>query len=434
MPTEALGQFALAAASLPAKLRHFAEANQLAELVYLGTCNRIELLYVFQDSSSAVDLRGNAFELLTGRKPVPGEAERTMKCWSGEGAAEHLFLVASGLDSACLGENEIVAQLRQAFERSAELDLLGVQLRSIGELALQISAKVRSQTQIGHGRISLAEIAVDRLIEGDRVLANDLTSLPIALVGVSPMIERVAQSLCERHVPLLMVNRSVPKGRQFAEKYAASFMSLDAFVATPPAVAAVVTAVGAAVPVIASNCLKKIQSQLGDHRALSVVDFGVPANVDPIVCRELLVERIGMDELAAHADKNRHDRNARAAAARVLIDSALDELRESTSEKLYSPLLGALQNRYQLTAREGLLRLFKKELSGLSEQERVEIERWCYAIARRFAHIPSIGLRGLIRKGPPGSLDAFIEALDAPFAEELRLALDRAEQRSESRK
>ncbi len=425
LPADALANFALAETELPDKLRAFARSNALSELVYLGTCNRIELLYVCEDATQLADLRSQGFELLTGRKPAPGEAERTIRCWLGEGAAEHLFMVASGLDSACLGENEIVAQLRRALERSAEIGLLGTELRAIGELALQISARVRSQTQIGRGRTSLGEIAVEQLLESLPVLGSAEVAPRIVLIGISPMIARVAQSLRDRGIPYVVVNRTVAKAELFAKEHNASFMSLESFLNNPPAVGAIVTAVGAEEPIVSTICLKKIQSRLKVGEVLSVIDFGVPPNIDPAICEQLNIRRVGMTDIAEWAERSRSDRGSQAAAARLLIDAALDELRESISERLYKPLLGALQNRYQLTAREGLNRLFKKDLSGLGEQERLEIERWCFTLAKRFAHIPSLGLRGLIRKGPPGSIDAFIEALDAPFSEELRTALSK---------
>ena len=434
LASASLAGFSVSETELPSKLREFADEHHLAELVYLGTCNRIELLYVFADTTPVADLRVKGFQLLTGRAPAPGEAERTIKAWLGEGAAEHLFLVASGLDSACLGENEIVAQLRRAFERSAELELLGAQLESIGEIALQVSAKVRSETQIGRGRISLAEIAVEQLMSVMSQVSQVGTVPPVALIGVSPMNARIAQSLRDRGIPLLSVNRTVEKAQRFAAEFGGTSMSLDQFVADPPAIRALVSAVAAPEPVIRSSCLAKILARSGSGDKLVVVDFGVPANIDAGDFGERDLVRFGMDELVAQGQRSLDGRNSQAAAARILIDAALDELRESTTERLYAPVLGALQSRYQLTAREGLNRLFKKELSGVGEHERAEIERWCYMIAKRFAHIPSLGLRGLIRKGPPGSVDAFIEALDTPFSSELRSALSRAPRSSESPK
>ena len=92
-----------------------AAALGVAELVYLATCNRVEILYRERDGRRAADRRRDVFRVLTGQEPQPGEAEHLLRGWQGEGAVEHLFVVAAGLDSAQLGEREIQGQLRDAL-------------------------------------------------------------------------------------------------------------------------------------------------------------------------------------------------------------------------------------------------------------------------------------------------------------------------------
>ena len=106
-------------------------------------------------------MRRDAFQLLTRRAAAPGEAERRLRAWHGEGAAEHLFLTAAGLDSACVGEIEILGQVRHAQERSLELGLCGPTLGLVFEEALRIAGRVHGGTKLAEGRVSLAEIAVE---------------------------------------------------------------------------------------------------------------------------------------------------------------------------------------------------------------------------------------------------------------------------------
>ena len=140
--------------------------------------------------------------------------------------------------------------------------------------------------------------------------------------------------------------------------------------------------------------------------------------------RKLDIERIGMDRITIEAERNRNARLVEAAQARELVDDALLRLHDRFADRLYGPLFGALQRRYRHTAQEGVKRLLKKELKGLGPAEREAIEAWCEVLARRFAHIPCLGLRGLLYNGPDGSLDAFLDGLDPEFADELRQALE----------
>jgi len=149
----------------------------------------------------------------------------------------------------------------------------------------------------------------------------------------------------------------------------------------------------------------------------------VPGDVDPAVCAKLTIARVGMDEIVRRAEQSRAARLVEAAPAREQVDQALDELQDRFTERYYGPLFGALQQRYRRTAQEGVKRLLKKDLKALGETERAAIEVWAEVLARRFAHIPCLGLRGLLHDGPDGSLEAFLGGLEPEFADELRAAL-----------
>ena len=129
-------------------------------------------------------------------------------------------------------------------------------------------------------------------------------------------------------------------------------------------------------------------------------------------------------ELVEHTERNRAARLVEAAQARELVDAALARLHDRFAERVYGPLFGALQKRYRRTAEEGVKRLLRKELKGLGQTEREAIEVWTEVLARRFAHIPCLGLRGLLHDGPEGSLEAFLSGLDPEFADELRAAVE----------
>jgi glutamyl-tRNA reductase len=416
--SEALAEFALQQERAAAQLQDFARRLQLEELAYLATCNRVELIFARSERTPVQDLRRDAFTLLTGRAPAQGEAERRLRAWAGEGAAEHLFLTAAGLDSACVGETEIVGQVRYAQERALELGLCGPSLGLVFEEALRIAGRVRGGTKLAEGRVSLAEIAVQQLRE--RIAR---TPGRIALVGVSPMTERAAISLAQAGLELTIVNRSVDKAAALATRYGAQHMSLGAFRERPPAVEAILTATGAGEPILDQAALERLAAHTASGQPPLIVDMAVPGDVDAGVCQKLSITRIGMDEIARHAEQSRAARLVEAAPAREQVDQALDELQDRFTERYYGPLFGALQQRYRRTAQEGVKRLLKKDLKALGETERAAIETWAEVLARRFAHIPCLGLRGLLHDGPDGSLEAFLSGLEPEFADELRAAL-----------
>src|SRR6188768_2880406 len=98
-------------------------------------------------------LQSRRADLRAQRAHAHGEAERRLRAWQGEGAAEHLFMTAAGLDSACVGETEIVGQVRYSQERALELGLCGPSLGLVFEEALRIAGRVRGGTKLAEGRV-----------------------------------------------------------------------------------------------------------------------------------------------------------------------------------------------------------------------------------------------------------------------------------------
>lgn len=415
--SQSIADFTIDESTIEDRLQEFAKAQNLTELGYLATCNRVELIYSRGNGANGVDLRPQVFELLRGRVPLDGEAERRMRAWSGEGAAEHLFLVAAGLDSACVGETEISGQVRRCHERARSMELSGNALDIVFEEAQKIGARVRGETRLGYGRVSLAEIASQRLIEHVNESINT-----VALVGVSPMTERAAQSLKDAGVALLFVNRSAARAEALANQFHGTHMSLEQFRATPPQIGALLSATGSPEPVLDRAALERIKSAASGE-ALLIIDMAIPPDVEAEVCRELDIQRLDMDTINQIAESNRAARLVESADAREHVDEALNKLNDRFAERYYAPLMGALQQRYQRTAREGVQRLLKKDLKGLGDTERAAIQTWCDVLARRFAHIPCLGIRGLVHSGPEGSVEAFLSGLEPEFADELRAAI-----------
>ena len=403
--SEALADYSLAAESRDACLGAFARAEGLAELAYVETCNRVEI--VFAGKPETGDLRVPALELLTGVEPSPGEAERTLKAWRGEGACEHLFLVAAGLDSAAVGEVEIAGQVRLARDRAEAAGLCGPRLSLLFEEAGRIAAAVRDGTRLGEGSVSLAEVAMSHV---RRRLAR--TPGTVALIGISAMTERAALSLAKAQVPFLVVNRTPDNARALARRFDVANISLADFRQSPPPVEVVLSATGSPEPVVDAQTLARLVgvTASGGEPPLAI-DMAVPADIDADASRELGVVRIGMDEIVHEAESNREARLLAAADARALVDEALPRLRDKVVDRVYGPLFGALQKHYQETAAVAVQRL-ARDLGELDDETRGRIDVWAGSLARRMAHLPTVGLKGLMRYGPEGSLDAFLQGLD----------------------
>ncbi len=389
------------------------------ELVYLATCGRVEILFVAEDGETVAEYRPRIVRALLGREPSAGEAERVFRAWGGEGAVEHLFLVASGLDSAKVGETEIHGQVREAYETAKRLELTGPRLDRIVSEALRVAARVHSDTELGRGHTSLAEVAIERIAQ-----RLDRHPGPVALVGVSTMTRRAAEKLARRGVPLFLVNRTLERARDLADRVGGEVLTLAQFRLSPPAVEAILSATSAPEPILGRTELEKVAARTPSGEPTLVIDMAVPADVDPEGARAANVLRVDMDDIVHFAEQSRRGRETQTAEARALVDRALAEFLDQIADRMLGPMMAALQKRYRHTALTGIERLCRRELAGLGDEQVAAVREWAETLAHRFAHVPALGLRAIAREHGLAPLELFFQKGDELLARELPDVID----------
>ena len=393
-------------------------------LIYLATCNRAAFVFSAEPGATLASCRRELLRLLAGE----GAARRVFRSWEGEGAVEHLYLVAAGLDSAQPGEREIRGQLRDALDEATGCGTVDAELRRVVESALRAGKRVHRETGVGAGRTSLAEIAADLLTERAAE-----TPGPIALVGVAAMTETCTERLRTRGVPLVLVNRTRSKAERLAKRTgggvpgngaspAVETMSLDSFRADPPAVTAALFSTGAPGPVVDRRSLRILAAESRDRIGASplVIDMAIPADVDPADAEAARLERIGMDRINELAQRTLRDRRERTAEARVLIDEELDAYREATATRSVAGAIRAIGAKYQDSLGANLDRLLQGDLKGLSETERAALREWTAVMAKRLSHLPVVGLRAVAVEIGQEGVDAFLAAAAPELVESRR--------------
>jgi glutamyl-tRNA reductase len=394
-----VARFALPKAEVAARLPALRDFLRASEIFYVGTCNRVEVLFATNDGSPAGDSRRDVFRALTGRDPQPGEATRILRAWTGEAAVEHLFLVACGLDSAQTGEHEIAVQLRGAWEAARESGASGPVLdRLLGE-ALGMANRVH-RLEAGVRAPSLADLAADRAV-------LHLAGKPgtVALVGVSPMTKRCGRALHKAGVPLLVVNRTLEAAEEYAQTVGGQALSLDEFRAQPRDVATLVLAAGGGEPVLDTEALSKLMRVT--TRAPLIIDFGVPPNVEPEAARLAGLTRVGMNDLIQAAQERRLSQLMRMAPVRAAIDERLTRLRGDLATRAIGRKLADLRGTFEQIAAEEVDRALAAELRGLDDNQREILQRLGSTVARRLAHLPLAGLRAAAAHASADAVDAF---------------------------
>ncbi len=400
---EKLGRLALPKADLEQRLAGIARAAGVAELAYIGTCNRIEFMVADKDPLAVQAARDRIGEALGADA---GEARKIFRAWAGEGAIEHLFLVAAGLDSAQAGEREIYAQVRIAWATARAAGTCGPQLDYVFNEALKAAQDVHLQASRPANAESLSGFAVRHV---NAHLAGDVGR--IALVGISPMTRQCGRVFAAAGLPIVVVNRTFETAQEFAAEIGAEAETLDAFKADSGVVDAVVTAVGGAEPVLDMAAVTRMASH-APSRGIIIVDLGVPPNVDPAAGTIPGIQRIGMDSVIAEAAAGRNARLGELASARLIIDDHLDRLRRDYAIREAAPLIQQMGNHYQALAAESLKRLPR----GNNGADTEALRQWAESFARKLAHAPIKGLRVLAAEAGPQAVQAYMRGVEEALA------------------
>jgi glutamyl-tRNA reductase len=395
-----VAQFAVPKDALAHRLGILREALQGAEVLYLSTCNRVEVIYA--TAEPAIDRRSDIFRALTGREPVNGEASAALRAWTGEAAVEHLLLVACGMDSAQAGEQEIYVQLRAAWQAAREAQVSGPLLDRVLSEAMNM-ARIAHRIAT-HDAPSLADLAVARVMQ--HLLGHTGTPASVGLVGVSPMTRRCGLRLRERGVAVTVINRSLDTAQELAAELGATALTLEAYGQDPAShgCAALVCASGATEPVIDRAILMK----LAMARPL-LIDFGLPPNVDVEAARVLDFTRVGMDDLVQTARDGRVEHLLRLAPVRAAIDAHLTRLRGELAARAIGPQLARLRDDFERITAGEVARLLRETLPDLDESQRRQLSGWGRTLAHRLAHLPLSGLRAAAEHAGPEVTAAFFK-------------------------
>lgn len=397
-----LAQFFIAKQDLPACLPRLREALGVAEIVYLGTCNRVEFIFSAPDGLAAEDLRCRVARSFADREIHEPDASRELRTWTGEAAVEHLFLVACGLDSAQVGEREIAAQLRASWDAAREAGVSGPILDKVLSEALAMSRRAQ-QMDVGHTAPSLADLGAGQVLKHLKSSAG-----PVALIGVSPMTRRCGLSLREQGVVLVVVNRSLEPAQELARDLGATAMTLETFRHSPPPVSASVVATGSAESVLDRPALERMAAAAAGAAQL-ILDFSSPNNVDPKDAAAAGIRRVGMDELVALAREHRMAHLVRLAPIRAAIDERLARLRSELATRSIGTRLATLRHTVELVVSGEVEKLLASELRDLDAERREAVRRWAATLAHRLAHMQLSGVRAAAEHASAEALDAFFE-------------------------
>jgi glutamyl-tRNA reductase len=361
-----------------------AARDNLREVAVLSTCNRTEVYAVAERFHGAyADIRDFMCELGTLR---PDELHPHLYSQHDEAAAQHLFEVAAGLDSAVLGESEILGQVRTAWQVAKDEGAVRSTLDLLFRHALSVGKRARSETSISRGTSSISHAAVE--LVSDRL--GPLDGRNVLVVGAGDMGVGVATALHKAGAGAITVcNRTPQRGSHLAGRVGGRAIGLDR-VGEALARADVVVACTASGQSVVTR--DDVAANKRDGAPMLIVDIAVPRSVDRSVAELDGLTVLDLDDLRDWADRGIALRSGEVDNVRAIVTAEVEQFSMEVTARQAAPLVAQLHERAEAMRTKEVAR-FAGRLGELDDDERDTVEALTRAIVAKLLHGPSVRLR-----------------------------------------
>jgi glutamyl-tRNA reductase len=416
--------------ALPELLSRLTSLGPVGEAVVLSTCNRVEVYASVRDPRPQRAPGGPA----ASRSPAPGSSagdaadlEETSRavcgvlttigteavlphlaCTHGAAAVRHLFRVAASLDSLVVGEPQILGQLKDAIEIARETKALGPMLGKAMHRAVHVGKRVRTETAIGAGQVSISSVAIDLA----RQIFGDLTGHTALLVGAGEMAEAASRIVVKEGARLIVVNRSVERAEALAREVGGEPRGWQDLERSLVDADIVISSTSSPRPILTRD-LVKAASKARKGRSLFLIDIAVPRDVDPAVNKLDNVYLYDIDDLSQIVAESLEGRAVEAARAETIVGEEARGFELWALERLLTPTIVGLRARTRSILAAELERSLSGKLKHLAVAEREALTLMIDAATNKLLHVPVTRLKSMAADPRAGDyLDAVCDLFE----------------------
>jgi glutamyl-tRNA reductase len=387
-----------------AKLAHALSelpARYGAEAVVLGTCNRVELYLARTEEEIPVhspliaeflaEIHGVSADDISSHLYEHADAE----------AVRHIFRVASGLDSVVLGETQITGQVKEAYDLAQKAGATGPLLNALFPGALRVSRRVRNETQVGEGQVSVSSAAVTFLKE----VFTTFTDKTVLVVGAGEMGRLTLNHIRElQPARVLVANRSPERAVTAAAEYGGQLVPWEQLDEALIQADIVLSTTGAPEPIVRRRWFDQKVRPRRAGRTLVVFDMAVPRDFEAKLHDGDQVSVFNVDDLTQVADQAAAERRKHLPAAEGIVTTEVAKFVQEWVRRKDGPVIGQLMSEAD-RLREALLAPLLEKLKGkVSPAELEHIEGAFRLFQNRLLHGPIAALQEASRAGHGGSL------------------------------
>jgi len=364
-------------------------ANDYAkECMLLQTCHRVEFFCVVEDSTKDEDIK-RILRFWSAQARVSYDVlNDTVEVYQGKEVLNHLFSLAAGLESMVLGEDQILGQVRTAYVRAKKLGTIGLTLDKICMKAINTGRRVRTETKINEGSVSISSAAVDLAAKELR----KLSAIRVLVIGAGEAGAIAAETLKRRGAKnILIANRTYSKGLELASKVNGKPIKYNRIINTIPKMDLVISAVSVEKPILKTAQLNKVLVK-GNYSKKLIIDISQPRSVEEKVGLIDGVTLRNIDNLEKIVEESIRNRQAEVGKAEEIIFEELRRLELQLSRFLAEPLISKIYGKIEGIRQREFGRAVGK-MRESDEKKLAIIDRFSKELIERILQIPIEQLR-----------------------------------------
>jgi len=378
-----LGELFVEESILTERLHAIKNELKAKGIMYLSTCNRVEFIF----SSLGQFTKGEANKLLNTLHPEwsKGKVERFSKSaliFNGEDAVKHVFRVASSLDSLVVGEREIITQIRNAYEWSQKQNLTDDFIRILMRKTIEVAKKVYTDTKIAERPVSVMSLAC-RKLQDWRVSSHSR----VIMIGAGQTADVLVKYLSKHgFTKFVIFNRTLKHAKELAAKYNVEAYALKELETYKGGFDILITCVNSSKPIVNKELFNKLRN--GEKTMKTIVDLGIPFNVDKKVLGLDNVQYVTTASVEAIAKENLEGRKSEMNAANQIIDSGLEEFYKDIQGRKIELAMSEVPQQVHKLREQAISTIFSKEISAMSPDSKEVLEKVVDYLEKKYISIP----------------------------------------------
>lgn len=393
LPVSEIGNLHIDPNDQKERLTAFLSAMNLEELMFLSTCNRVEFLFVTED---IVDHRF-LHEFFNALYPKLSETQRKLfadsaEDYTGIHAVEHLFSVASSVESMVVGEREIITQVRNAFEDCRKMQLTGDTIRLVMRHTIETAKKVYTETNIARRPVSVVSLAYHKL----RDLNVPLDSR-ILIIGAGVTNTNMSRFLRKHGFEQFHVfNRTFEKAEKLANDLNGTAHKLSDLNTFDQGFDVIITCTGAEKHIIT----KEIYQQLlqGETDRKIVIDIAIPQDLSPEIIAENNVTHISVEVLQEISNANLKERSKEIQHVEQIIKEALYEFDHNHKSRMVELAMRSVPEKVKEIRSNAVENVFHNELASMDSESREVVEKIMGYMEKKYMSMPMLMAKEILLK------------------------------------